>query len=589
MPAVVSDLLQGKAKPVTVTQDEPIGSALAQMIRYDYSQLPVVGGDDRCVAILTADAIARTLNNFGVAPDALRVFDAMDERVVTCRDDDDLLDVLDDLHRNPAVLVLAPHEALIGIITSHDTTEYFRRRAQDIMLVQDIEETVKDYVLLPFKNGGDEVNQDALRSAIDSITPSNLKELRGPFNKAIGRYLELRDGADAKVDSSAASTAFQEHLYRKEAVKPFDKLSLNEYIELFVSMDRWPSYEPVLRIKREALRRLLWAVRDTRNDLAHFRIDISEQQRDELRFCRDWLVRHQEAVTEAFAASSAPQSTAAGPGEASPPPGPPPPGAGAAGATGQPPPVPPVEETDQPDGSRYGRLNAWMRTWPASQDRVSVSFAEIENVLGGKLPASAREHRSWWGNNATGHAQSKQWLDAGWRVVSVSSRGETVTFARNKEREAAYIAFYNDLIRRLQHAGAAPMQTSPIGASWFTFAPLPDVVPRIAYLNFSFARSKELRVELYIDSGDRAKNKSVFDALRGHKEEIEAALGEPLSWERMDEKRASRIALYYPGSITDEKGLDELRERAVAAMLRFQRIMSGQFAKVLGTNDTART
>lgn len=85
---------------------------------------------------------------------------------------------------------------------------------------------------------------------------------------------------------------------------------------------------------------------------------------------------------------------------------------------------------------------------------------------------------------------------------------------------------------------------------------------------------RQVRVEFYIDSGDKVKNKLVFDELHRQKDDIEAALGEPLSWERIDEKRACRIAIYYPGSITDDANLlADLRSKAVAGLVRFRRVM----------------
>ncbi len=51
-------------------------------------------------------------------------------------------------------------------------------------------------------------------------------------------------------------------------------------------------------------------------------------------------------------------------------------------------------------------------------------------------------------------------------------------------------------------------------------------------------------VELYIDRGRDAENENaqIFEALHAHKEAIESAFGEPLSWEPLETKRASRIA-----------------------------------------------
>ena len=48
-------------------------------------------------------------------------------------------------------------------------------------------------------------------------------------------------------------------------------------------------------------------------------------------------------------------------------------------------------------------------------------------------------------------------------------------------------------------------------------------------------------VELYIDRGEADENKQIFDKILARKEEIETRFGAPLSWERLDTKRACRI------------------------------------------------
>ncbi|MBS7804054.1 DUF4268 domain-containing protein [Rhizobiales bacterium TNE-4] len=55
--------------------------------------------------------------------------------------------------------------------------------------------------------------------------------------------------------------------------------------------------------------------------------------------------------------------------------------------------------------------------------------------------------------------------------------------------------------------------------------------------------------ELYIDRGkdQDAENKSAFDQLHAHKDAIETAFGGPLSWERLDNKRACRIRALIDG------------------------------------------
>ena len=49
-------------------------------------------------------------------------------------------------------------------------------------------------------------------------------------------------------------------------------------------------------------------------------------------------------------------------------------------------------------------------------------------------------------------------------------------------------------------------------------------------------------MELYIDSGEQALDKAFFDALQGRADEL-TSLGGDLSWERLDNRRASRSAV----------------------------------------------
>jgi hypothetical protein len=55
-------------------------------------------------------------------------------------------------------------------------------------------------------------------------------------------------------------------------------------------------------------------------------------------------------------------------------------------------------------------------------------------------------------------------------------------------------------------------------------------------------KEKSIGVEVYIND-----NKDLFDNLYLHKEEIESKLGFSMEWERLDDKKASRIKHYIPG------------------------------------------
>ncbi|MEZ6232959.1 MAG: Swt1 family HEPN domain-containing protein [Phycisphaerales bacterium] len=82
----------------------------------------------------------------------------------------------------------------------------------------------------------------------------------------------------------------------------------------------------------------------------------------------------------------------------------------------------------------YGRLTAFLIE--RGEQNITLTFAEVgEHVTDhitaapAGLPESAFKHRPWWANSA-GHAHSRSWLDAGYRVRSVSLEDRVVCFSR---------------------------------------------------------------------------------------------------------------------------------------------------------------
>jgi hypothetical protein len=84
------------------------------------------------------------------------------------------------------------------------------------------------------------------------------------------------------------------------------------------------------------------------------------------------------------------------------------------------------------------------------------------------------------------------------------------------------------------------------------------------------------RVELYVDKGEHTKNKEIFDRLVATKGEIEQSFGEPLEWERIDEKRACRIKkdLLLGGYRDDEQNWPKVHEAMIDAMIRLHKALS---------------
>lgn len=138
------------------------------------------------------------------------------------------------------------------------------------------------------------------------------------------------------------------------------------------------------------------------------------------------------------------------------------------------------------------------------------------------------------------------------------------------ERGLKYQEFWKQLVPALKARDPSATSASPekVGPRpWFGIP-----VGRSGFaVNLAFTSKKTARAELYIDVGDQAVNKRAFDALLARKEEFEAAFGSPLTWDRLDERRASRVFVEHPGAIDDPTEiLGELRDWAVDRMIRMR-------------------
>lgn len=77
---------------------------------------------------------------------------------------------------------------------------------------------------------------------------------------------------------------------------------------------------------------------------------------------------------------------------------------------------------------KYEPLENFLRKTP--QDVQSLSFGEVEAILGQPLPPSARKYEAWWSNNPTGHVNAQAWLRAGYRAEQIDIHGGHVVFRR---------------------------------------------------------------------------------------------------------------------------------------------------------------
>lgn len=78
-------------------------------------------------------------------------------------------------------------------------------------------------------------------------------------------------------------------------------------------------------------------------------------------------------------------------------------------------------------GSKYYRLFEYLKR--CQQEAVTLTFAEIEALIGYSLPASARAQKNWWSNRDSASAlYAGAWISAGYQAGSVDLEQQSVTF-----------------------------------------------------------------------------------------------------------------------------------------------------------------
>jgi len=94
----------------------------------------------------------------------------------------------------------------------------------------------------------------------------------------------------------------------------------------------------------------------------------------------------------------------------------------------------------------------------------------------------------------------------------------------------------------------------------------------------------ESAVELYIDKGKESgeQNKSIFDKLYESKDEIESVFGEPLDWQRLNDRRGCRIKkqITIGGYRDDERKWPKTHEAMVDAMIRLEKALKPHINKL---------
>src|SRR5262245_30055091 len=139
----VEKLLTNRGKVLCAHQKETVRDALVKMVQNDYSQLPVVDDQGNLVGIVTEKTITRTYYHVS---ESVPLFNLAVDNCLTpaviLSIDQDIFEALDRLQSSYAVVITEGRKP-IGLLTHYDTTHFFRNLTEGLIIVEDIETTLR--------------------------------------------------------------------------------------------------------------------------------------------------------------------------------------------------------------------------------------------------------------------------------------------------------------------------------------------------------------------------------------------------------------------------------------------------------------
>ncbi|MDO9028137.1 MAG: CBS domain-containing protein [Candidatus Roizmanbacteria bacterium] len=245
---LVKEVLPETQELVIFSSEMPVKEALEVMRKKNISQVPIVEGDE-VLGVFSYRSLAEGMRKLAANHKDVLSLPVLEfcEDLKFAQITDELKSLLDEFDLKDAVLV-GTQKRLQGIVTVVDALRYFYRVAAPYILVREIELAIRELMRAS-------VDADGLKECTE-------KALQGHYqdkNLPIPTYLE--------------------------------EMTITDCVNILRFKGTWEKFAPAFGENANIVYTKLKPLPDLRNDIFHFRRELTLEEYDRLRDIRDWLLK----------------------------------------------------------------------------------------------------------------------------------------------------------------------------------------------------------------------------------------------------------------------------------------------------------
>jgi CBS domain-containing protein len=244
---LIKQVLPEEQQVVSVPPESTVRDALDIMRRHGFNQLPVVEGKE-VLGVFSYRSLAQGL---------LRLPERVREPLTLTVDDfledlrfagisDELSILFDEFDIKDAVLI-GSQDRLLGVVTTIDVLRYFYTVASPYVLLREIELAIRELIRTS-------ASPDELKECIEQSLRKHYDELKQPVPACL------------------------------------EEMNFNDYLQLLRFRGTWPRFAPAFGRNCDLVLAKVAPLPSLRNDVFHFRRELTAEEYETLRECRDWLL-----------------------------------------------------------------------------------------------------------------------------------------------------------------------------------------------------------------------------------------------------------------------------------------------------------